>query len=201
MSRLIAVILTFALAASAKAGDSGKKEAPKETPRFTVGKDTTFATEPLDKQGYVDYQAALNQRLSKGVTAENNADVLLWQAFGPHPEGTKMPAEFFKLLGIKEPPAKGDYFIELMRFGEERDKGDVPVDRDALYDQLSEAAARAWKAEQFPLIARWLEANKKPLALVLKATKRPEYFHPLVPHRTETNPGSLLEASLGGVQM
>jgi hypothetical protein len=28
--------------------------------RITVGKDTTFFTEPVDKDGYVDYIAALN---------------------------------------------------------------------------------------------------------------------------------------------
>ena len=54
---------------------------------FTVGTETTYVTEPLDKQGYVDYVAALNQRMRKGITPEQNANVLIWQALGPRPEG------------------------------------------------------------------------------------------------------------------
>ena len=43
-----------------------------------------------------DYEARLNDILSKGITPEKNANVLLWKAFGPSPEGGPcMPAEFF----------------------------------------------------------------------------------------------------------
>src|SRR6516225_7174616 len=72
--------------------------------KFPVGKATTVVEGPLDKDGYVDYEAALNERLGKGITPEKNANVLLWKAMGPTPEGAKMPAEFFKHLGIAEPP-------------------------------------------------------------------------------------------------
>src|SRR5438132_14009859 len=73
----------------------------KRLPRFTVGKETTYVFGPRDKDGYIDYAAALNQRLRQGVTSANNANVLLWQALGPQPEGGEpMPAEFFKWLGI-----------------------------------------------------------------------------------------------------
>src|SRR4051794_2037415 len=72
-----------------------KQDAPKSKPRFTVGKDTTYFTGPLTKDGHIDYVAALNQRLREGVTPDTNAVVLLWKAFGPRPEGTKMPPEFF----------------------------------------------------------------------------------------------------------
>src|SRR5262249_23075355 len=40
---------------------------------FTVSAETTYVTGPLDELGYVDYAAALNERLSRGVTPENNA--------------------------------------------------------------------------------------------------------------------------------
>ena len=59
----------------------------KPTPKFPLGKETTYVTGPLDKEGYVDYQAALNDRLSKGVSPDRNANVLLWKALGPTPEG------------------------------------------------------------------------------------------------------------------
>src|SRR5713101_3375645 len=81
----------------------GKEDKPKESaPKkhrgtFTISKETTYVTGPLDKDGYIDYAAALNERLGKGVTPENNANVPIWKALGPHPEGATMPAEFFKL--------------------------------------------------------------------------------------------------------
>ena len=74
---------------------------------FTVSTETTYVTGPLDKYGYVDYVTALNERLSKGITPENNANVLIWQALGPRPEDdTTMPPEYFQWLGIKSPPER-----------------------------------------------------------------------------------------------
>src|SRR5262249_741190 len=81
------------------------------TPKFPLGRETTYVTGAPDKEGYIDYEAALNDRLGKDVTPQNNANVLLWKAFGPRPEGGKgMPAQFFKRLGIEPPPEGGDYF-------------------------------------------------------------------------------------------
>src|SRR5437867_12997122 len=80
---------------------------------FTISKETTYVTGPLDKDGYIDYAAALNERLSRGVTPENNANVLLWQALGPQPDRRKMSREFFELMGMKPPPERGEYFVDL----------------------------------------------------------------------------------------
>src|SRR5258708_30094797 len=82
----------------------------KPTPKFTVGKETTFVTGPLDKDGYIDYAAALNERLGKGITPKTNAMVLFWKAFGAAPEVSRMPSEYFKLLRI-EPPKSDNRFI------------------------------------------------------------------------------------------
>src|SRR5262245_6417352 len=89
-------------------GDKGEKQ---RKPKFTISKETTYETRPARKDGTSDYAAALNQRLSQGVTPDNNANVLFWKAFGPHPERTTMPPEFFKWLGY-QPPERGDYFTE-----------------------------------------------------------------------------------------
>ncbi len=78
---------------------------------FTVGTETTYVTGPLDTHGNIDYVAALNERLGKGITPENNANVLIWQVFGPHPEGATMPAEYFKWLGVEQPPEQGEYYV------------------------------------------------------------------------------------------
>jgi hypothetical protein len=171
----------------------------KPAPKLPVGKETTYVTGPLDKEGYIDYEAALNDLLAKGVTPEKNANVLLWKALGPTPEGgAGMPAEFFKRLGIEEPPKGGAYLIGLRVYLKDHLKLD-PGEFDAIYDQQSRAGERPWTAKDYPHIAGWLKANEKPLAVALEATRRPDYFNPLVSRRTEKDPGSLIGVLLPGV--
>src|SRR5215467_16284740 len=69
----------------AAAGDEPGAPPPTERPKpkITISKETTYLTEPLRPDGYPDYVAALNQRMSEGVTPDNNAAVLLMKAFGP----------------------------------------------------------------------------------------------------------------------
>jgi len=172
---------------------------PPPTPKLPLGKETTYVTGPLDKEGYIDYEAALNDRLGKGVTPEKNANVLIWKALGPKPEGAKLPAEFFKRLGY-EPPLTGDYFIEFFVYLREHRKLD-PDEVTAVDDQLSRAGQRPWTAKDYPHLAAWLKANEKPLAVIIEATRRPDYFNPLISPRTENKPGSLLGALLPSVQM
>ncbi len=162
-------------------GDKGAKGDQKPKAKFTVGKETTYATGPLTKDGYINYPAALNKRLSEGVTPANNANVLLWKAFGPHPEGAKMPPEFFKWLGIEPPPERGDYFVTLSRFAREQLKGDPDKQYQQLGDELARGAQRPWTAKQHPRLAAWLKANEKPLALIVEASRRTRYFMPLTP--------------------
>jgi hypothetical protein len=171
----------------------------KPAPKFPVGKETTYVTGPLDKEGYIHYEAALNDRLGKGVTPEKNANVLLWKAFGPTPEGgAGMPAEFFKRLGAEEPPKGGAYLIGLHAYLKDHLKLD-PGEFDTIDNQQSQAAQRPWAAKDYPHIAAWLKANEKALAVAVEATKRPDYFNPLVSHRTEKGPGGLLGALLPGL--
>src|SRR5438876_1172767 len=129
----------------------------KPTPKLPLGKDTTYITEPLDKDGYLDYGAALNDRLGKGITPEKNANVLIWKALGPHAEDAKaMPAEFFKRLGMEEPPEKGEYFIGLNAFMKDHLKLD-PAEFDAIIDQQDRARQRPWTAKDYPHIVAWLK--------------------------------------------
>jgi hypothetical protein len=167
----------------------------KPTPKLPLGKETTYITEPLDKDGYLDYEAALNDRLGKGITPEKNANVLIWKALGPRPEGGKgMPAEFFKQLGMEEPPENGDYFIDLGRYVNDQLKLAPSEFKSMIYDQQSEAAKRPWATTDCPHIAAWLKANEKPLAVVVEATQRPDYFNPLVSREKSGLVGALLPA-------
>jgi hypothetical protein len=173
---------------------------PQPTPLLPVGKETTVVTEPIDKNGFIDFESAVNDRLGKGITPDTNANVLLWKAMGPKPEGGNgMPPEFFKRLGIDEPPAEGEYFLGLHSYMK-----DVLLlelkDFQAIFAHQSLAMARPWNAKDYPEIHLWLKANEKPLAIVHDAVKRPAYFNPLVSNRKDGDPSSLISCLLPGVQ-
>jgi RNA polymerase sigma factor (sigma-70 family) len=147
---------------------------------FTVSKETTYITGPLDKDGYVDYETALNERIGKNITPEKNVNALLWQALGPKLDGRSVFPEFFRLLKVPAPPERGEYFVALSQYavGELKRKPGEQIRE--LYRQQSWAAQRPWVALDYPQIAAWLKANEKPLAVVIEASQRPEYYHPLV---------------------
>ena len=144
----------------------------KRKPRFTIGKETTYVTGPLDEDGYIDYVAALNERMSKGVTPENNANVVIWKAFGPHPEGSTMPPEFFKWLGY-QPPEKGDYWVHL---GKHMKENLNPMPQgpaaDLIFEQHSRSMQRPWKGSDYPAIDSWLKVLKSDKRAIFTAASK-----------------------------
>ena len=150
---------------------------------ITISKETTRITEPLRKDGYVDYVAALDQRFHTGVTPENNASVLFWQAMGPRGIIPRHRDEYFKRLGIPPLPEKGNYYVSLAEYFQRRREGGKPADA-ALdldwWEQLTAAMSRPWSRKEFPLLADWLAANEKPLSIVIEASKRPRRYYPLI---------------------
>jgi hypothetical protein len=152
-------------------------------PKITISKETTYITEPLRPDGYPDYVEALNQRMSEGVMPDDNAAVLLQRSVGPGeiPEGDR--SKYFKQLGIEVLSDRGDYIasdgeiIERWR----RDHLDASSEEvDKLGSQFGEAAQRPWKAEEFPLVAKWVARNETPLKLVADAARRKRCYFPLV---------------------
>jgi hypothetical protein len=196
MKSLVPVLVIAFVAAGAAA-----QERPARKANFTVSKETTYATGPIGTDGRIDYAAALNERLGKGVTADTNANVAVWRAFGPKPEGgLGMPAEFFKLLGMEEPPEKGDYFVDLWKFVREELELDDPELREEIEGQLARARRGPWTANEYPYVADWLKANQKPLDLLAEGVKRSHYFNPLTPRRGADGTSSLISALLPAVQ-
>jgi hypothetical protein len=195
---LFAVLLITARREASAAGDV-KKAAKKPTRMLTVGKATTHFTEPLDADGYVDYPAAVNERLRQGVTPENNANVLLWKAFGPHPVGAKMPREFFRWMGMGTLADEGDYFIDQRSFLKTSRPRPDEKESSSIDDELERATQQPWTAKELPRMAAWLQANEKPLTVALAATKRREYFSPMVAHRTKEGRGPLIASLVPGV--
>lgn len=162
---------------------------------ITVGRDTTYLEGPLDKDGYVDYAGALNRQLSEGVTPEENAAVLLLQAFGPPFGDAEYRRKVYDLLGVEPLPSEGEYFVDDEIVGElvaetatgekegaapsmEANTTSTPSER--FWRDCEEASTRPWTAQEFPDLARWVEVNEGPLDLVVEASRRPKCFLPIV---------------------
>ena len=193
-----ATLSMLAVMSTARAGDD-KAPAAQNSPAapvskdpkaphvlVTISKETTYITEPLRKDGYVDYVATLNERASKGVTPENNAAVLFWKAVGPGPIEPKFREEFFKRLGIPAPPDSGDYFIPFEKYVA-AEKNAIHADGAGLKEreilkstEFMDSGSRPWSKNEFPVLARWLAANEKPLAILSDASNRPRRFDPMI---------------------
>lgn len=186
---------------AARQGRDGNSDKPPKQfkPKFTISKETTHVKGPVDKDGFIDYATALHERMRVGVTPENNANVLLWKAMGPNPRGMKMPAYFFDWLAVEAPPKNGSYFVDFERYMKEQLKGITTEQKAQLNDQFEAANKRAWTAEQYPHVAAWLKANEEPLALVVEASKRPRYYSPLAPEKSERGPTPRFGSQVAGV--
>jgi hypothetical protein len=189
---LLLLLVVVTAATTAKGGEPPAQAPAAQAPAkpgvlVTISKETTYITEPLRQDGYPDYIAALNQRASQGVTPENNAAVLFWKAMGPGASDAKNRERRFQMLGILPLPEKGNYFIPLEAYA----KGLMDTEKlpnaktredglQAMWAQLGPAMERPWSKQELPLVAGWLEANERPLALLLEASKRPRRYDPLV---------------------
>jgi hypothetical protein len=167
-------------------------------PVFTMSRETTFITEPLDKDGYPDYETALNKHLKGTIKPEANACVRLWDAWGPTPEGGKpLHADYWKWLGREVPPEKGEYFIDAFKFFKAAGRDEF---NDSDFDQHSQLSKAPWSEAAYRDYAAWLEAIEKPLAVTIEAVKRPHYYSPMTSRTRDNKPGMLLGVLLPHVQ-
>lgn len=187
--RLLRLVPLALLGSAVLAADPPKKP----TPKFTLGKDTTVITEPLTTDGYLDYETALNDRLRGKITPETNAVVGLFAATGPKPEGGDLPDDFFKALGIPRPAENGDYLVKHFQFFADELRGE---NSQAFHDREDVLRKAPWKAADAPKHAEYLKANDKPLAAAVAATKRTDYYHPLISRPKDGSPGTLIGALL-----
>lgn len=182
--------LPWCLAGEPPSGDSVGEKKPARKPRVkvTISRETTYLTGPLRPDGYVDYVAAINARARQGVTPQNNAAVLFWQAFGPEEIDEDVRARFFELLGIAPLAEEGEYLIAPDKYLASRGAeatpaapGETPAEQAKLIEQQRDAAMqRPWSKAEFPILAEWLEKNARPLALIAEGTRRPRCYSPML---------------------
>jgi hypothetical protein len=168
-------------------------EPKKPTPKFKLAKDTTFVTEPLDAEGYIDYEAALNKQLKGTTTPETNAVVLLMKCFGPKLYGKELHPDFFSGLGIEASPAKGEYYVQHSKYFQTEM---TDQDRKAFYELEGRLTRRPWKSTDAPKHAERLSVIEKPLAVVAEASKRQGYFYPIIARKDDGSRKLIGDATL-----
>lgn len=165
-------------------------------PAIIVSKETTYITEPLGEDGLPDYEAFWVQQASEGVTPENNAAVLIWQALWPGDLDQEHWLLLCDALGMPEVPSQDESLVEVyskqvrqriamwlaeqhaMPEGMEEEQWNQRL-RDETADLLiDEAMSRPWTSEQIPPLAQWIKENQRPLDLLVEAAARPHYFSP-----------------------
>ena len=171
-------------------------------PPFTISRETTYYTAPLNPDGTVDYVAALNAKFGQGVTPDNNAAVLILQAIGYRAIGADKhegaPQQFADALQT-ELPADEDIFQELDRFywEDELEADDMTAFSDLLEAEYQRSLEGPWRSDDLPRIAQWLDANSVPLSVLLRASQRSKYFVPLIPLPFEETPVAGLDEMFG----
>jgi hypothetical protein len=149
---------------------------------FTISPETTFVTAPVDQFGRVDYVAFLNDRLRAGIKPEENANVLICEALGPHPNGTNVPAAYFQWLGMQRPLESGEYFLSCEQYQKDHsNRPAVSADKMSFHDRLMWFIRSPERKRAEPEVKDWLARNEKALQRLAKAVRRPAYYNPLVP--------------------
>ncbi|HVX85189.1 MAG TPA: hypothetical protein VH253_10430 [Phycisphaerae bacterium] len=178
MRRIVGWAVVLGVVAAAVCEGAGPATRP-----FTVGAETTVISGPMWDDGTLDYVGAINARLSKGVTAENNAAVVLLGVFAP----VGKTKEELAALGVK-----GGALVPAMKSLEDYAREQhLDIDIDVLGDREMEARRRPWTEKEFPVIAAWLDANKAGLARIKVGVERPRFYLPWV---AEHGRGDVLSA-------
>lgn len=159
-----------------------------------VSSTTTFISEPLGKDGRIDYTSALNQHASRNVTPENNAAIPLWQ-LNHQPVEAAVQQAYFQQLGAEAPDTTEPEWVQLIP--QERIGQLSSTEINELLNQHTQAFSRPWSEQEFPGIARYLAANEANLVKATEASKLPCYFWPVVRESGQLFMSMQLPAMLG----
>lgn len=139
-------------------------------PRVTVGKETTVLTEPLDEDGYVDYVKAIDARLRKGVTPENNANVRIRLLLGDRELSRRTSLTYYERLGIKPPEDSNAIVVSMGAIQQELGHP----------NELNAALRKPWTETTSPTAGIWMNRNRDQLVKIREAVTKPRYYSPLM---------------------
>jgi hypothetical protein len=150
-------------------------------PPVVIARDTTYIRGPLLRDGLPDYEAYLRDLGRDGVTPENNAAALMWQATWPHNLECEDYEPMLKELGLKETPSAKNV---LQLFDGEANRKRIAdglhlnIDDTDPIDIIRPANEHSWTSHQCPPLVEWVAANKRPIDLLVEAARRPRFYSP-----------------------
>jgi len=153
----------------------------------TISKETTRIVKPLKEDGYPDYLAALNLQLGRGVTAENNIAVTVWEAVGPEDLSAGIKSLYFKHLGTAPLPEDGDYYrsfyqrienlISLWEEDPDITRSEIQTRRNAFDDQYDFCTSNPWTKDSSGEMDLWLTAAEPFLNRIIQSTERRDHYY------------------------
>ena len=157
----------------------------------TISKETTRIVKPLKADGYPDYIAALNQQFGRGVTAENNIAVTVWEVVGPEDLSAGIKSLYFKHLGMESLPTDGNYYrsfhqrienlISLWEADPDITRSEIQSRREALDDQYEFCWSNPWDKGYSREMDLWLTAVEPFLNRIMQsAEQRDHYYNPYI---------------------
>lgn len=145
-----------------------------------VSREITYLTEPLHPDGTVDYFSVVREELSKGVTRENNAAVLLLRALGPDVLSLTLRDEALRELGLESLTDEGAYFVpynEFLLSGGDAKSRRESVDMAA--KQVLASTRAPWTRKDHARLADWIDASAPALDLLVEASSREHLYFPI----------------------
>ena len=181
---ILAASFALPLVSNGQESDENRKQPVTTEAGIVLGKETTIVEGPL-RNGVIDFFAVLNERGRQGVTADNNAAVVFWQAMGPkhsYFEGVDVD-RFYEMLGVEVPDSEGAW-VEFSTFVEQ--EGATEENSRFLKENWNwPAVHQSWKAEDYPLIHKWLVANEQALNKLKLGLQRDKWYAPAMPSMEE----------------
>jgi len=160
-----------------------------------VGPDTTFIDAAPLPDGRLDFAAWLNDRVARGVTAENNAATVLLTIVPSESYLREYRSNAIKMLALDIDDVQEVEFLTCAEFLQRR--GIKGQQWTAFHDRERNALDHEWSKEEFPELAQWLSINSQALDRVVDAVQRDRLHLPLItrgnlPDQTSFRDGMLL---------
>lgn len=144
----------------------------------SISRETTYFTEPVTDEGFVDYAAALNAHYGTGVTPEQNAATYLLKAFGPNQRDEAMREAYCRALGVPAMQREEKSFVVIT----DRPPDGVEISEwlKMRRDQEDLAFSGPWHDDECPIIADWLVRNAATFAFIEQAIRQPHCYLPAI---------------------
>ncbi|HVX86940.1 MAG TPA: hypothetical protein VH253_19305 [Phycisphaerae bacterium] len=179
MKLTLPIFLSFTVAAMAAAATAPAPTAPLTFPQpsakppFTVAKDTTILTAPLNADGTVDYLQALNTRYAANLRADDNGYRLWITLLSDHDARLPGIDQIARMAGAdpSEPRHPWPVYQDFLgtRFGNAW---------EARYRAMQAATKRPWQPAEVPELAEFLDTGKPLFDIAAAAARKPRWWVP-----------------------